>query len=67
MQGKKFGAQFALVALGYVGVYTTFTFLITRWRTQFRISMNQAENDAGNKAIDSLINFETVKVSCGTK
>ena len=32
-------------------------------RTKFRVKMNQADNDAGSKAIDSLINFETVKVS----
>jgi len=39
-----------------------FTLGITQWRTKFRVIMNQAENDAGNKAIDSLINYETVKV-----
>ncbi|KAJ8978512.1 hypothetical protein NQ317_002416 [Molorchus minor] len=38
-----------------------FTLTVTQWRTKFRIYMNQAENEAGNKAIDSLINFETVK------
>ena len=32
-------------------------------RTKFRVRMNQADNEAGNKAIDSLINYETVKVS----
>lgn len=61
-QGLKFGTPFAMVALGYVGVYATYTLLITQWRTKFRIYMNQAENEAGNKAIDSLINYETVKV-----
>lgn len=34
---------------------------MTQWRTKFRIYMNKAENEAGNKAIDSLINYETVK------
>jgi len=34
---------------------------VTQWRTQFRVFMNQAENEAGNKAVDSLINYETVK------
>ena len=33
------------------------------FRTKFRVRMNQADNEAGNKAIDSLINYETVKVS----
>ncbi|CAB3380944.1 Hypothetical predicted protein [Cloeon dipterum] len=59
--GSKFGWPFASVALGYVGVYATYTLLVTQWRTKFRVHMNQAENDAGNKAIDSLINYETVK------
>ena len=36
--------------------------MIFNFRTQFRVRMNQADNEAGNKAIDSLINYETVKV-----
>ncbi|XP_045360683.1 iron-sulfur clusters transporter ABCB7, mitochondrial isoform X3 [Camelus bactrianus] len=55
------GAQFALVTLGTLGAYTAFTVAITRWRTKFRIEMNKADNDAGNAAIDSLLNYETVK------
>ncbi|XP_001928754.2 ATP-binding cassette sub-family B member 7, mitochondrial isoform X1 [Sus scrofa] len=55
------GAQFALVTLGTLGAYTTFTVAVTRWRTRFRIEMNKADNDAGNAAIDSLLNYETVK------
>ncbi|KAJ3587472.1 hypothetical protein NHX12_011069 [Muraenolepis orangiensis] len=35
--------------------------LLTQWRTRFRIEMNKADNDAGNAAIDSLLNYETVK------
>jgi ATP-binding cassette subfamily B (MDR/TAP) protein 7 len=50
------------ISLGCVGVYAAFTLGVTQWRTKFRIYMNQAENEAGNKAIDSLINYETVKV-----
>lgn len=49
--------------MGCVGVYALYTLTVTQWRTKFRIYMNQAENEAGNKAIDSLINYETVKVS----
>lgn len=49
--------------MGCVGVYSAFTLGITQWRTKFRIYMNQAENEAGNKAVDSLINYETVKVN----
>lgn len=50
------------ISLGCVGVYSAFTLITTQWRTKFRVYMNQAENEAGNKAIDSLINYETVKV-----
>ncbi|XP_014467517.1 PREDICTED: ATP-binding cassette sub-family B member 7, mitochondrial [Dinoponera quadriceps] len=59
--GVKCGPEYSAVALGCVGVYTAFTLGVTQWRTKFRIHMNQAENEAGNKAIDSLINYETVK------
>lgn len=44
-----------------VAIYALYTLAVTQWRTQFRVYMNRAENDAGNKAIDSLINYETVK------
>ncbi|KAM5146632.1 iron-sulfur clusters transporter ABCB7, mitochondrial [Mantella aurantiaca] len=57
----KCGAQFALVTLGTLGAYTAFTIGITQWRTKFRIEMNKADNEAGNAAIDSLLNYETVK------
>ncbi|KAG7199252.1 hypothetical protein KM043_018118 [Ampulex compressa] len=59
--GIKCGPEYASVALGCVGIYAFFTLAVTQWRTKFRIYMNQAENEAGNKAIDSLINYETVK------
>lgn len=48
--------------MGCVGIYSLYTLSVTQWRTKFRIYMNRAENEAGNKAIDSLINYETVKV-----
>lgn len=57
----KCGPEFAAIAMGCVASYAAFTLAITKWRTQFRVNMNRAENAAGNKAIDSLINFETVK------
>ncbi|XP_038603627.1 ATP-binding cassette sub-family B member 7, mitochondrial [Tachyglossus aculeatus] len=57
----KCGAQFAVVTLGTLGAYTAFTVAVTQWRTRFRIEMNKADNDAGNAAIDSLLNYETVK------
>jgi len=55
------GPAYAGVALGTVSLYSMFTLLVTQWRTQFRVNMNKADNEAGNKAIDSLINYETVK------
>ncbi|KAM7000641.1 iron-sulfur clusters transporter ABCB7, mitochondrial [Tautogolabrus adspersus] len=57
----KCGGQFAAVALGTLSTYTLFTVLLTQWRTRFRIEMNKADNEAGNAAIDSLLNYETVK------
>lgn len=59
--GMKCGPAFASISLGCVGIYAAFTLGVTSWRTQFRVKMNKAENQAGNKAIDSLINYETVK------
>ena len=37
------------------------TFIVTEWRTKFRRQMNQKDNEANAKAVDSLLNFETVK------
>lgn len=42
---------------------TCFCF-IKQWRTKFRREMNEKDNDANNKAVDSLLNFETVKYFC---
>ncbi|KAK7070932.1 ATP-binding cassette sub- B member 7, mitochondrial [Halocaridina rubra] len=57
----KCGWEFAGVTLGCIATYAAFTLGITQWRTKFRVDMNKAENEAGNRAIDSLINYETVK------
>jgi len=58
---SKFGFKYAAVSICCITGYIAFTFAITQWRTQFRVTMNRADNEAGNKAIDSLINYETVK------
>nr|AAQ06433.1 ABC7 protein [Caenorhabditis elegans] len=55
------GPEFAYMTMGSIGMYGIATLGVTKWRTKFRHQMNQADNDAGNKAIDSLINYETVK------
>ncbi|GMP48822.1 hypothetical protein CsSME_00016041 [Camellia sinensis var. sinensis] len=57
----KFGAPFALITSLSVAAYVIFTLIITQWRTKFRKAMNKADNDASTRAIDSLINYETVK------
>ena len=51
----------ALSTIAMVIAYTWFTFAITRWRIAFRREMNQSDTDANTKAVDSLLNFETVK------
>jgi ATP-binding cassette subfamily B protein len=51
----------ALSTILMVIAYTWFTFAITRWRIAFRREMNQSDTDANTKAVDSLLNFETVK------
>src|ERR1700744_3487240 len=50
-----------MVALGCVSAYGVYTLSVTQWRTKFRIAMNKAENESGNRAVDSLLNYETVK------
>ncbi|CAG7718880.1 unnamed protein product [Allacma fusca] len=59
--GYKYGTDFALVALGCVSTYALYTLSVTQWRTKFRVAMNKAENESGNRAVDSLLNYETVK------
>ncbi len=51
----------ALSTIVMVIAYTWFTFAVTRWRIAFRREMNQSDTDANTKAVDSLLNFETVK------
>ncbi len=58
---EKLNWQIALATLAMVIAYVWFTFAITRWRIQFRRDMNQSDQDANTKAVDSLLNYETVK------
>jgi len=57
----KLNLWIALVTVAMVTAYVWFTFAITRWRIQFRRDMNQSDQDANTKAVDSLLNYETVK------
>jgi ATP-binding cassette subfamily B protein len=56
-----FGWQYALITFACVGGYIVWTVVVTEWRTKFRRQMNQTDSEAHTKAIDSLLNFETVK------
>jgi ABC-type transport system involved in Fe-S cluster assembly fused permease/ATPase subunit len=56
-----FNIWFVLSTVVMVALYVWFTFAITRWRIQFRRDMNQSDQDANTKAVDSLLNYETVK------
>jgi ATP-binding cassette subfamily B protein len=56
-----FDWRYALVVILTVAAYVKFTFKVTEWRVAIRRAMNKADTDANQKAIDSLLNFETVK------
>ncbi len=56
-----FGWQYMVVVVATVALYVAFTFKVTEWRVQIRRQMNEQDTDANQKAIDSLLNFETVK------
>ena len=57
----KFDAWFAWITVIALILYITFTITVTEWRTQYRIKMNEMDGAAHTRAIDSLLNFETVK------
>lgn len=58
----KFDAKFAWVTTITILIYSAFTFVITQWRTRFRVEMNEAESSSNSNVLDSLLNYETVKV-----
>ncbi|MFZ9373684.1 MAG: ABCB family ABC transporter ATP-binding protein/permease [Burkholderiaceae bacterium] len=57
----KFDVWFAGITIIALALYVVFTFTITEWRTQFRRQANEFDSAAHTKAIDSLLNYETVK------
>ncbi|QCB48158.1 ABC transporter ATP-binding protein/permease [Hydrogenophaga sp. PAMC20947] len=59
--GTKFDMGYVWITLGALVLYVTFTVKVTEWRTQFRREMNELESASQSRAIDSLLNFETVK------
>jgi len=54
-------AAFAVITFVTVGLYIAFTLAITEWRMKFRRQMNEMDSKANTRAIDSLLNYETVK------
>jgi ABC-type transport system involved in Fe-S cluster assembly fused permease/ATPase subunit len=52
---------FALITVAALATYIVFTIVVTEWRTHFRRTMNELDSKANTRAIDSLINYETVK------
>ena len=57
----QYDIQFALTVFATVIFYVLFTLLVTEWRMHFRHEMNALDSDANGKAMDSLMNYETVK------
>jgi ABC-type transport system involved in Fe-S cluster assembly fused permease/ATPase subunit len=57
----KFDVWFAWITLAALALYITFTVIVTEWRTKYRRQANEFDSAAHSKAIDSLLNYETVK------
>ncbi|HEY9237849.1 MAG TPA: ABC transporter ATP-binding protein/permease [Burkholderiaceae bacterium] len=57
----KFDGWFAAITFGALVLYITFTVTVTEWRTHFRRAMNEQDSKANTRAVDALINYETVK------
>jgi ATP-binding cassette, subfamily B, heavy metal transporter len=53
--------EFSLIVMVSVALYSTYTIMITNWRTHMRRAWNELETKAQSRAVDSLLNFETVK------
>ena len=57
----KFNIWFAVVPFATAAIYIAFTLIVTEWRMKFRRQMNEMDSKANTRAIDSLLNYETVK------
>jgi ABC-type transport system involved in Fe-S cluster assembly fused permease/ATPase subunit len=57
----KFDGWFAAITFGALVVYISYTVTVTEWRTGFRRAMNEQDSKANTKALDALLNYETVK------
>ncbi len=52
---------FAVITISALTIYVIYTFAVTEWRTNFRRAMNDLDSRANTRAVDSLLNYETVK------
>ncbi|WP_288254193.1 ABC transporter ATP-binding protein/permease [uncultured Hydrogenophaga sp.] len=59
--GTQFDMGYVWITLAALVLYVSFTVVVTEWRTQFRRRMNELESIGQTRAIDSLLNYETVK------
>ena len=59
--GIRFDMGYVWITLSALAVYITFTVTVTEWRSRFRREMNEADSKAHSRAIDALLNYETVK------
>ncbi|MDH5370740.1 MAG: ABC transporter ATP-binding protein/permease, partial [Gammaproteobacteria bacterium] len=57
----QYEAKFALITFSTVAIYIVFTLLVTEWRMHYRHRMNALDSKSNGQAVDSLINYETVK------
>ena len=57
----QYNVWFVAITFASVIAYILFTFRVTEWRMKYRVKMNAADSKANTQAIDSLINYETVK------
>ncbi len=59
---QQLDVRYVVITIVMILIYSFCTFWITRWRTKFRVQMNESESSANTWALDSLINYETVKM-----
>ncbi len=57
----RYSVWFAVITFSSVVVYVAFTMLVTEWRMKYRVTMNAFDSRANTEAVDSLLNYETVK------
>jgi len=58
---SSYSPWYAIIILTVIAIYVVWTLVVTEWRTKLRREMNEANNLTTNRAVDSLLNFETVK------